>query len=108
MNEASMELSRHNQQAQYLRSELRFQAAQAVDNASERKQAAAMLQQCWGTIQQDEQYRSHYEDLRDAHTSASQDVSRPTRNETLLCEFEMAAQEYNAVIQSIERHCSRT
>ena len=80
--EASIELSRRREQVQHLQAELQVQV---VFCASESQQAAAMLQQTWDTIQQEnEQFRSHYEERRDTHTSAFQDVSRAGRNRTQL------------------------
>ena len=81
------------------------------------QQASAILQQSWDTTQQEkEQFRCPYEKLRDAHISATQDASRASRNQaqsntklhtiqpdySRKCrEYEMAAQEQNTVIQSL-------
>ena len=80
ISESSIELSRRLEQVQHLHAELQVRV---VFGASESQQAAATLQQTWETIQQEnEQFRSHYEERRDARTSASQDVSRAARNRT--------------------------
>ena len=63
-SEASIGLSRRNEQVQHLQAELQCLAAQAASYASQSHHAPAPLQQSWDTPQQEnEQYRSHHEKL---------------------------------------------
>ena len=60
-----------------MRADLQLQSIQAAKHALEHQQAAADLQESWHTVhQQNERYRSRFQELQDGPSSASQDMSR--------------------------------